>query len=148
MFPDVLQVFMGMLGSIGFAVLYQIHGLKLLAIMVGGGSGWSCYLIARECGLGVGTSLFIGTFCVASMSAIMARLGRAPVLIFLIPMTIPMIPGSDLFYTMQALVTQSSDFEKLLEKVVMESFSMAMGIASSSYVVRLILKIRHTLKSF
>jgi uncharacterized membrane protein YjjB (DUF3815 family) len=48
-----------------------------------------------------------------------------------------MIPGSDLYYAMEALVKKLPDVVALVEKVSGEAFSMAMGIVVSSGVIRL-----------
>jgi uncharacterized membrane protein YjjB (DUF3815 family) len=137
MSKELIQVFMGMTGSLGFAILYHIRGRKLLAITLGGGLGWVVYLVCRYLETGLNLALFWGTFCVAALSAVLARLMHAPVLLFLIPMTIPMIPGSDLYYAMEALVKKLPDVVALVEKVSGEAFSMAMGIVVSSGVIRL-----------
>ena len=41
----VIQTVMGIIGSVGFAVLFGIYDRKLLWIAVGGGAGWAVYLV-------------------------------------------------------------------------------------------------------
>lgn len=143
MAANIIQVLAGMTGSIGFAVLFGIRGKKIITIAFGGALGWAVYLVCSNCGIEMYMSLFAGTFIVASFSAIMARVVKTPVLVLMVPMTIPMIPGGDLYYTMYYLVSrQYSLFNEASGKVMTEALSMALGIAVSSYLVRLILKIR------
>jgi uncharacterized membrane protein YjjP (DUF1212 family) len=69
---------------------------------------------------------------------------KVPVLVLLTPMTIPMIPGSDLYYTMDFLVNREfSKFGMSVNKVLSEAFAMALGIAVSSYLVKLVTKQRN-----
>ena len=139
---EIIQIITGMFGSFGFAVLYNIKGKKLAIIALGGACGWALYLLCRCRGAGLYTGLFIGTFFVSAFSGIMARVLRVPVLVLQIPMTIPMIPGSDLYYTAQFLVKKDfPDFGMQANKVLSEAFAMALGIAAASYLVRMTAKI-------
>lgn len=143
MYGQIVQTVMGMAGSLGFAVLYNIRGKKLFLIAAGGGIGWAVYLLCRGAGLDLFWGLFWGTFSIALFSAIAARIVKVPVIVLLTPMTIPMIPGSDLYYTMEHLVNREfSEFGMSVNKVLSEAFAMALGIAVSSYLVRLVTRQR------
>lgn len=143
MYGQIVQTVMGMAGSLGFAVLYNIRGKKLILIAAGGGAGWAVYLFCRGAGLDLFWGLFWGTFSIALFSAIAARIVKVPVIVLLTPMTIPMIPGSDLYYTMEYLVNREfTKFGMSVNKVLSEAFAMALGIAVSSYLVRLVTKQR------
>ena len=37
---SVIQTIMGMIGSVGFAVLFGVRGRKLAVIALGSGAGW------------------------------------------------------------------------------------------------------------
>ncbi len=139
---DIIQIITGMLGSLGFAILYNIRGKKVAIIALGGACGWALYLFCRSRGIGLYTGLFIGTFFVSAFSGILARILRVPVLVMQIPMTIPMIPGSDLYYTAQYLVRRDFPAFGVQANVVLsEAFAMALGIATASYLVRTTAKI-------
>ena len=101
---DVVQICMGMLGAIGFAILFHVRKEKLVVVAVGGALSWAVYLIVVHlCGdkyLG----LFASTVTVAFFAEILARVIKTPVTILLVPMLIPLIPGSDLYYTTSYLV--------------------------------------------
>ena len=139
---EIIQIISSLLGSFGFAVLYNIRGKKLAVIAIGGALGWTLYLLCRSRGLGLYPGLFIGTFFVSALSAILARIMRTPVLVFQIPMTIPMIPGGDLYYTARHLVEKDfATFGVFANKVLSEAFAMALGIAVASYLVRSVVRV-------
>lgn len=48
---SVIQTIMGMIGSVGFAVLFGVRGRKLAVIALGSGAGWAVYLVCRAMGM-------------------------------------------------------------------------------------------------
>ena len=106
MMPFVIQTLMGALGSVGFAILFNVRGYRLIFFFLGGALDWAVYLVCKENGCNLFVSVFLATATAAFLSEVLARLVRAPVLILLVPMLIPLIPGSDLYYTMDALIRQ------------------------------------------
>ena len=108
---------MGVVGSLGFALLFGIRGTKPLGcIALGSGIGW-----------------------VAICSEVTARLIKTPVILLLVPMLIPEIPGGDLYYTMYSLIEgDSAKFASLLQLVLAEAGAIALGIILASYAAGLI----------
>ena len=109
MMPHIIQTLMGALGSVGFAILFNVRGYRLILFFLGGALDWAVYLVCKEAGYGLFVSVFLATMTAAFLSEVLARLVRAPVLILLVPMLIPLIPGSDLYYTMDALIRQEQE---------------------------------------
>ena len=125
----VLQIAAGAVGSVGFAVLFNIHGKKLVWSMAGGALAWGVYLACTCAGLSVFAALFIATAAAALASEVLARLVRAPVILLLVPMLIPLIPGGDLYYMMSWLVRGSNEaFGNAARLVVTEAGAIALGI--------------------
>ena len=54
---SVIQTIMGMIGSVGFAVLFGVRGRKLAVIALGSGAGWAVYLVCRAMGCSIFTGL-------------------------------------------------------------------------------------------
>lgn len=139
----VLQTAMGVLGSIGFAVLFGILDRKLLWISLGSGAGWGAYLLCTVNGYSVFAGLFAASLLVAVLSEIVARVLKTPVIMLLVPMLIPEIPGGDLYYTMSYLVQgQYAEFGNASKQVLTEAGAIALGIILASYVARFIRSIR------
>ena len=83
--------------------------------------------------------LFVSSLFVAALSEILARLIKAPVLLLLVPMLIPEIPGGDLYYTMYYLVQrQYTEFGRYSNQVLAEAGAIALGIIIASYIAKII----------
>ena len=75
-----------------------------------------------------------GAFCgkpvFAAFSEILARVLKAPVILLLVPMLIPEIPGGDLYYAMYDLVQRHfTDFGNSANKVLMEAERLLWGLS-------------------
>lgn len=141
--PDMIQIVMGILGSVGFAVLFGIYDWKLVVIALGGGVGWSVYLVCVAAGYGMFAGLFVASLFVAAVSEILARILKTPVILLLVPMLIPEIPGGDLYYTMYYLVQgRYSEFGIASNQVLVEAGAIALGIILASYIVKITESIR------
>lgn len=49
-------------------------------------------------------ALFVSSLFITTLSEILARFLKTPVILLLVPILIPEIPGADLYYTMYYLV--------------------------------------------
>ena len=139
----IIQTMMGMIGSVGFAILFGILDRKLIGIALGGGAGWAVYLMCTANGHSMFAGLFVASLCVAAFSGILARVLKAPVILLLVPMLIPEIPGGDLYYAMYDLVQRNfADFGNSANKVLAEAGAIALGIILASYIAKFVRNIR------
>lgn len=138
--PEFVQTSMGIIGSLGFALLFGIRGTKPLGcIALGSGIGWIVYLVSVAGGHGKAFGMLASSLVIAACSEILARVIKAPVILLLVPMLIPEIPGGDLYYTMYSLVEGDTDkFASLLQLVLAEAGAIALGIILASYAAGLI----------
>ena len=100
----VIQTLMGAIGSVGFAVVFNVRGRKLLLFFLGSALDWAVYLIAVHHGYNEFVGMLLATMTAALLSEVFARIIRAPVLILLVPTLVPLIPGRGLYNTMDALI--------------------------------------------
>lgn len=129
MHEALIQTFMAALGAAGFGVLFNVHGRKLLWIVFGGGLGWQVYLSCEHFGLGLFLSLFFATVAIVTFSEILSRILKTPVILFLVPMLIPLVPGGGLYYMMDALVRDNTAEVTLrLESVALQVGAIAGGL--------------------
>lgn len=134
---EIIQTIMGMIGSAGFAVLFGIRSRRLWIIALGSGAGWAVYLICRALGASIFTGLLASGLFVAALSEILARIIRTPVILLLVPMLIPEIPGEALYYTMYYLVQgRQEEFGKYSGLVLTEAGAIALGIILASHISR------------
>ena len=139
----VSQTVMGMLGSVGFAVLFGIYDRKLGVIALGGAAGWVVYLACVASGHSMFVGLFVASLFVAALSEILARILKTPVILLLVPMLIPEIPGGDLYYTMYHLVQgHYTEFGSSSNQVLVEAGAIALGIILASHIARFARSIR------
>ena len=138
--PEFVQTSMGIIGSLGFALLFGIRGTKSLGcIALGSGIGWIVYLVSVAGGHGKAFGMLASSLVIAACSEILARVIKTPVILLLVPMLIPEIPGGDLYYTMYSLVEGDTDtFVSLLQLVLAEAGAIALGIILASYAAGLV----------
>ena len=99
-----IQLVAALVGSVGYAMLSHIRGVKLLVAGLGGLLTWGIYLLLRE----PVDSLLVANLLAAGFAAayaeIMARVLRAPATIFVMPAVITLVPGGALYYTMYSAI--------------------------------------------
>ena len=149
-----VQTLMGCIGSVGFAVLFNIRGRKLLLAAGGGALAWAVYLACTCNGLDIFAGLFFATLAggvgqgppgeaAALASELLARAVKAPVIMLLVPMLIPLIPGGDLYYMMSFLVRgQYEAFGQYAQRVLTEAGAIALGIICVASLMNIIAGLR------
>ena len=126
-----VQTLMGCIGSVGFAVLFNIRGRKLLLAAGGGALAWAVYLACTCNGLDIFAGLFFATLAAALASEL------------LVPMLIPLIPGGDLYYMMSFLVRgQYEAFGQYAQRVLTEAGAIALGIICVASLMNIIAGLR------
>ncbi len=143
MTEHIIQIISAALGTLGFALLFSVNRRHLPLIFLGGALSWLVYLMAWEQGAGVFLSTLISAALICLWSEWMARLRKAPANIFLLTGIVPLLPGSALYYTMEAIV--SKNVSQLVRKGAETGYvavGIAVGIVIGSELFRLYLSIR------
>lgn len=132
---EIIQLFTGMLGSLGFALIFRLPYRYLPLAALGGLLNWGSYLAF----FALSDRLFLSCLMASALSALYAELLakrlRAPTTLFLIPTVIPSIPGSNLYYTLEAAV--SADFAAA-GKNALQTCQWAFGIAAGVSLVSIL----------
>ena len=102
----LLQLMMAFMGSMGFAVLFNIRKERILPASLGGLIEWGIYLLSAKYVAGVFVPGLIASAFSAIYAEVLARCFKAPATVFFIPAIIPLIPGSSLYYTMSYAVQE------------------------------------------
>ena len=95
-----LQLAAALAGSFGFALLFNAREKKLVWASLGGLLSWGVYLAVGLFYASDPTRYFVAALVLTIYAELMARRHRAPVTVFLVAGTIPLIPGGSLYYTM------------------------------------------------
>lgn len=133
----VVQVVTAFFGSLGFAMLFHVHGHRIWLAAFGGAAVWAIYLLT-----GLFTDSVFWGFTLASMAATcygewMARREKTPATLFLVPAVLPMIPGGSLYDTMYYAVNGDYiHFAATGMKTVEMAAAISIGILIASSVIR------------
>ncbi|MCQ2478062.1 MAG: threonine/serine exporter family protein [Clostridia bacterium] len=129
-------------GSFGFALLFGLRDKLLLPASIGGLFSWGSYLIFDDI-FGsnyIFLSCFLATVIVALYVNIIAYKMKAPTILFLMPAVVPLIPGSDLYYTFLYFYKKQSVDMKLHGIAMLEfAFAIAAGL-SVVWAIKAIIK--------
>lgn len=138
---SIIQIFAGLIGSIGFAVLFNIHGKRLVAAGVGGGLAWLLFTVANIHITNEAICYFLVSFVISIYSEICARVFKTPTTAFLTVSLIPLIPGASLYYTM------TYAFDGKAEMFIQKAFftlqlasALALGIIATTAIIRILNK--------
>lgn len=93
-----------LIGCIGFAILFNLHGPGGLLCAFGGVISWFLYRIALEISGSDITAYFWGALGASFYSEIMARIRKFPAFSYLVISIFPLIPGAGVYYTMNYAV--------------------------------------------
>ena len=93
-----------LLGCLGFAILFNIHGWGMLLCALGGMISWAIYLISLELGANDILAYFWSALFASVYSESMARIRKFPAISYLVVSIFPMIPGAGAYYTMNYVV--------------------------------------------
>lgn len=135
----MLQLAAAWLGSLGFAMLFNVRGGKLLCASLGGLLAWAVYLLAARFTRNDYLCGFSATVALTLYAEVMAILKKSPVTVFLVSAAIPLIPGAALYRAMDCLM--HGDWDGLWSKgsyALLFAASMSAGITVTTILFQLI----------
>ena len=126
-----------MIGCLGFAILFNIHGPGVLLCVLGGVLTWAIYGLCLEFGTGTIPAYFWGSVFASAYSEIMARIRKYPAISYLLVSVFPLLPGAGVYYTMNYAV-RGQPFAQTGMDTAAIAGAMAVGILVVSTSVRLL----------
>jgi len=129
----MIQIVTAFFGSLGFAMLNNIRGIKLLYAAIGGMLAWSLNLLLGQWLHNEVSQYFITAIFITIYAEICARIKKTPTTTFLITGIIPLVPGSALYYSMSYAV--NGLWDKFLSNsiyTVTLAVALAIGIMVAS----------------
>ncbi len=125
------------LGSLGFGMLQNTHGKKLLIASVGGMGAWGVYLMVSALTPELYMRYGAASIFAALYAEIFSRVLKTPTTVLLGTAVIPLIPGGGLYYTMEyALRGDAARFAQQGMETLLAAASIAGGILAVSSVIR------------
>ena len=132
----LIQTVMGCVGAVCFAVLFNVRGPKIALIALASALSWLGYVLCDMNGAGIFWATFCGTKVAGMISEVLARVVKAPVLMLLVPILIPLIPGGTLYNMMSCLLRSHHDlFLRYARQLLAEAGAIALGIICCASVM-------------
>lgn len=139
----LIQILAGVVGTLGFAIILNIRGKRLLMTVVGGFAAWSLFLLLGTFISGEPIRYFIVALTISFYAEIMARLLKTPTTTFITTALISLVPGGSLYYTMSyALIGNYTSFFSRGIYTLKLASALALGIIVAVAVVRIATRFR------
>jgi len=135
---ELIQLITGVIGSLGFAILFNIRGKRALAAGFGALLSWGIYLLMSLIIPNATINYFIASVLTSFYAEVMARVLKTPTTTFITTSLIPLVPGGSLYYTMAYAF--ESDSSKFLTRA-METLSLASALALGVIVAATLTKL-------
>ena len=132
------QCLFALIGCVGFAILFNIHGPGVLLCALGGSLSWLVYRLTAQYGCSDIVCYFWSALFASVYSESMARLRKYPAICYLVVSIFPLIPGAGVYYTMNyAVLGQMEAFAHQGMHTAAIAGIMAVGILLGSTVFRI-----------
>lgn len=147
-FDEIIQVLAGFVGTLGFGVLFNVRGKRLIIAAIGGLLSWLLFILFNKVVDNEPVAYFAVSVAISAYAEIMARVLKTPTTAFIITGLIPLIPGSSLYYTIAYAF--ESDINKFVSKAVYTlelAAALALGVITVTTIVKIINKITQKVKN-
>ena len=135
------------IGSLGFGVIFNIRGRKLLFAAFGGAAAWVVYSGLAPVIPGEVMRYLLGTIVAAAYAEILARVHRVPVTLYLVSGIMTLVPGNGIYTTMKYCISGES---QLFLETGLHTFAiagaLALGIVLVATVTKMITHLRRRLR--
>lgn len=136
---ELIQIISGFVGTLGFTVLFNIRGRRLVFTALGGFLSGTLFVIFSKFIDSEPLNYFIVALIVSVYAEVMARVLKCPTTTFVTASLIPLIPGGSLYYTMANAF--SSNREGFVEKGIYTlqlASALALGIIVATAAAKII----------
>ena len=139
----LIQTLASFISALGFGIIFNIKGRKLIFAAIGGGISWFIYGLGLYLNFSEIFSLFISSICFSIYSEIFARVLKTPVTTLIVCCLIPLVPGAGMYYTMYEAVTGTvTGSLELGLKALSSAGTLVIGMIFVSTITRLITKLK------
>lgn len=146
----IIQTIYALIATLGFGIIFNIHGKNLIFATIGGGISWFFYLLGLKFHFTTTATFFFSAVIFSIYSEILARKLKTPVTTLVVCSLIPLVPGSGMYYTMYQAVT--GDVMRSLElgiNTLANAGALALGIIFVSTITTQYYKVKNrTLRKY
>lgn len=145
MLQDIITVLAAGLGTVGFALFYNLRKKLFLCIFPGSVLMAVIYIVLQRATIDLLVTNIVCAAIATAISEIMARVIKVPATVLLIPMILPLVPGGYLYYTMYGVVTKNP---MMIRENAAATIQIALGIAIGIVIISILFafgrrKLRH-----
>lgn len=140
---EILQIITGCVGTLGFGVLFNIKGKRLLMATIGGLLSWAVFVLLGNVIDSEPIRYFIVSALCSAYAEIIARVLKTPTTTIQITALIPLVPGASLYYTMAYAL--ESDMAKFVTKAVSTlklAAALALGIVFTTMIMTILYRLK------
>lgn len=131
------QTIISTIASLGFGIIFNIKGKKLIFAAIGGSLSWLVYLFFKEIGRTEIMSLFLSSIIFSIYCEIGARILKTPVTTLIICALIPLVPGAGMYYTMyDAIRGKTTSAIEMGLNTLASAGTLALGVIFVSTITR------------
>ncbi|MHC5269905.1 threonine/serine exporter family protein [Enterococcus sp. LJL98] len=125
--------------TVTFGVLTNVPRRTLFASGFTGALGWMLYIGLKEANFTLGFANFMAALIIGCASIFFSRKMKIPMLIFIVPSLVPLVPGGPSYLAVRAFVLgdTSQGFQHVIV-VVVTAGAIAAGFMMTSLVERLV----------
>ena len=135
----LLQFIYALFATCGFAIIFRVPLKHFPVCMIIGGLAWSCYQICLYYNASAVVGCFIAACLVGLLSDICSRVFKEAATIFIIPGMISLVPGYNIYYTMEALLSSElGDAAKVGSQTLLMAGAIAAGLLVIGAVINVI----------
>ena len=127
-----VQLITGMLGSLGFALMFGLKKQYLITASLGGLLNWGLYLLGMHWWNTIFFAGLLASAAAAFYSEVVARIQKAPATLFFITSVIPLVPGRALYYTCSNAVIRDLSQTRMYANMTLQ---YALSIAAGACIV-------------
>ena len=137
-YQDWVTILAALVGCIGFAIQFNVHGPGSLLCALGGGLTWLVYCVMHKYTEDVVMSNFVAAIFASVYAEIMARIRKYPAISYLVVSLFPLLPGAAVYFATNCIVTGDMDgFASRATQTIAIAGALAIGILIVSTTVRL-----------
>ena len=135
----LIQFIYALFATCGFCIIFKVPLKHIPVCIIVGALCWSCYQICMHYGASAVISCFIASCFAGLLSDICSRLFKEASTIFTIPGMICLVPGSNIYYTMESLLQNDmSDTAQIGTQTLLLAGSIAAGLLTIGAVIQVI----------
>ncbi len=138
----ILEIVCCVLGTAAFAVMMKVPQRILIFVLTGAAITASIERLLFHY-YGEFLSCLIAMICLSFFCELMARVLKKPTTVILMPSTIPLLPGSSIYYTMfYAIQNNTQLFSQYAKATLLSGLGIALGAVISSTIVKMMTSLK------